>query len=265
MQTDEMKMTSEQPAASMLPPATGSSYMNVGLTERLVSVFVGAAASVYGFRNIRSAGGLLSALGGTFLVARGVSGYCPVNQYTGRNTAHKRASTMEVKEVFIVNKPRAEVYAYWRNFENLPRFMRHLEQVKEHDMLGHRTTWTAVVPGGLGTVSWDAEITEDIAGESLVWSSLPGSTIDNAGEVRFKDAADNAGTEVHACISYRLPAGALGSIAGKLFNPLVKTMIRQDLLRFKTLLESGDMATAKAPVKQGRKKKQSPSSISSEF
>jgi uncharacterized membrane protein len=211
MQTDEMNMTIEQPAASMLPPATGSSHINVGLTERLISVFAGAAASVYGFRSITSPGGLLSALGGTYLLVRGISGYCPTNEYFGRNTNVKKASAMEVKEVFIINKPRAEVYAYWRNFENLPRFMRHLEEVKEHDMLGHRTTWKAVVPGGLGTVTWDAEITEDIAGESLVWASLPGSVIDNAGEVLFKDSADNSGTEVHACITYRLPAGDLGN------------------------------------------------------
>jgi uncharacterized membrane protein len=74
--------------------------------------------------------------------------------------------------------------------------------------------------------------------------SLPGSTIDNAGEIRFKDAPRNEGTEIHAYISYRLPAGDVGSVAAKLFSPMVESMIREDLRRFKSLMETGELPTS---------------------
>jgi uncharacterized membrane protein len=145
---------------------------------------------------------------------------------------------MEARSTFIINKPRSDVYAFWRKLENLPRFMQHLEEVKELD--DRRSTWSAKVPGGIGKVSWEAEITEDISGELISWASMPGSTIDNAGEVRFKDAPGNNGTEISACITYRLPGGDLGSIAAKLFNPAIEKMVRDDLRSFKTLMETGD-------------------------
>jgi uncharacterized membrane protein len=259
MQIDEMTDMNMQPAASMLPPATGSSNINVGMSERLLSVLGGAAAAFYGMKNITAPSGLAMALTGTYLLVRGASGYCPLNELLNRNTANKRTSAMEVKATLRINRPRAEVYAFWRNFENLPRFMKHLEEVREHDLLGHRSTWKAVVPGKLGTVTWDAEITEDIAGESLVWSSLPGSTIDNAGEVRFKDIADQSGTEINVCMTYRLPAGDIGGVAGKLFNPLVEKMMLDDLHSLKNILETRETTAPMnvAKPKKGRKSKSS--------
>jgi uncharacterized membrane protein len=228
----------ETKAVSPLPPATGSSHINIGTSERIVSAFGGAALSVWGLRTLGKPSGVTMFLGGAYLLARGISGYCALNNLVGRNTNQKSTSAMEVKTTMLINKPRSEVYAYWRKLENLPNFMEHLLSVEELD--DKKSRWTAEVPGGLGKVSWEAEITEDISGEVISWCSLPGSTIDNAGEVRFSDATGDRGTEVKAVITYRLPAGQLGSLAGKLFNSKVESMIREDLRRFKKILETGE-------------------------
>jgi hypothetical protein len=118
--------------------------------------------------------------------------------------------------------------------------MKHLEEVKEEDSVN--SSWKAQIPGGLGTVSWKATIIEDRPQELLRWASQPGSTIDNAGEVRFKDSASGNGTDIVVNMTYRLPAGDVGSLAGKLFNPVVEKMMKDDLRRFKTILETAENA-----------------------
>lgn len=245
-----MITTNQEAAASALPPATGSTNINVSSSERIVSALGGSALAVWGMRNLNSAAGLTMMLSGAYLLMRGLSGYCAINQMVGRNTAEtpRKASAIEAKVTFTINKPRQEVYTFWRKLENLPQFMQHLEKVTELD--DKRSTWSAKIPGAekipgnLATVSWEAEIVEDVRGEHIAWSSMPGSTIDNAGEVKFKDAPDNS-TEIMACISYRLPAGDLGSIAAKLFNPAVEKMMQDDLRSFKALMETG-----KVPAKE---------------
>lgn len=241
-------MSNQEPMSSALPPATGSTHINVGVSERVVSALGGAALAVWGLRSINSGSGITMLLGGTYLLVRGLSGYCPMNEMLGRNTAEmpRNTSAMEARTTFTINKPRSEVYRYWRTLENLPNFMQHLESVKELD--DRRSKWSARIPGAdkvagnLATVSWEAEIIEDKKDELIAWSSLPASTIDNAGEVHFRDARDNRGTEIEACISYRLPAGDLGSMAAKLFNPAIERMIQTDLRNFKMLMETGQIS-----------------------
>jgi uncharacterized membrane protein len=225
-------------ASSMLPPATGSANINVGPAERVISTFLGAAATVYGIRNIGNMKGISMLLTGGMLLTRGISGYCNVNNLIGRNSniITKKGSAMEVNESFTVQKPHSEVYAFWRKLENLPRFMTHLQEVTEEDHIN--STWKAKVPGGIATVSWKAEIVEDVPGELIRWASKPGSMVDNAGEVKFKGISTNE-TEIEVNLTYRLPAGDVGSIAGKLFNPAVEKMMRYDLLEFRNLVELG--------------------------
>jgi uncharacterized membrane protein len=237
MESEILIVTTEETAASALPPATGSANINVGVQERVGSVFLGAAVAAYGLRHLGSLGGLALTAAGGFLLYRGLTGYCAINNAIGRNSVNRRTSAMEAKETFTINKPRSEVYAYWRQLENLPRFMKHLKDVKVEDSL--RSTWKAEVPGGLGTVTWESVITEDQDGELISWASLPGSTIDNAGEVRFRDDF-NGGTEVQVAMTYRLPAGDLGTLAGKLFSPFVNNMIQEDVRRFKSIMETGE-------------------------
>lgn len=246
--------TPEGSIASALPPATGSSTINLGTSERIVSAFGGAALTVIGLRNLGSISGVTMLLGGGYLLARGLSGYCYLSHAPERSSENRNASAMEVKSSFSINKPRADVYAFWRKLENLPRFMQHLEKVTELD--DRRSTWTAKIPGAeklpakLASVSWEAEIIEDISGELIAWSSLPGSTVDNAGEVRFTDTPDGNGTELKACISYRLPAGDIGMLAAKMFNPAIEKMMRDDLRNFKHLIETGEAASVPGTGKQ---------------
>ncbi|MBT1700069.1 DUF2892 domain-containing protein [Fulvivirgaceae bacterium PWU4] len=242
METENTPM--DDAAVSALPPATGSSTINIGTSERIVSAFGGAALAVWGLRNLNSATGIGMLLSGGYLMVRGISGYCYLSNMIGRNTAdvQRQSPAMEIRTTFTINKPRSDVYAFWRKLENLPKFMQHLEKVEELD--DKRSTWTAKVPGVGAKVSWQAEITSDISGELISWTSLPGSTVDNAGEVRFRDVAGK-GTELAVCISYRLPAGDLGSMAGKLFNPAIERMMRDDIRSFKQLLETGEAAAVR--------------------
>jgi len=243
---------SQENAASMLPPATGSSKINVDGTERIVSALLGTATTLYGLRHIGSLGGLALTLTGGLLLYRGITGYCPVNNAIGRNTVSRKTSAMETVGTFTINKPREEVYNFWRKLDNLPLFMKHLEEVKVEDNL--RSVWKAKVPGGVGTVTWESVITEDRPGELLSWASLPGSTIDNAGEVRFNDDVTGTGTEIQVCMTYRLPGGDLGSLAGKLFNPAVENMIREDIRRFKSIMETGEMSSSATEVGEEKMK-----------
>lgn len=241
-------------ATSTVPPATGSSNINLGTSERIVSAFGGAALTVLGLKNLGSKGGIGMLLSGGYLLVRGLSGYCAISNLINRDAGTRQASAMEVSSSFIISKPRSDVYAFWRKLENLPKFMQHLEEVKELD--DKRSKWTAKIPGGLGKVSWEAEIQQDISGEVISWCSLPGSTVDNAGEVRFKDVPEGNGTEVSINISYRLPAGDLGSFAAKLFNPAVEKMMREDVRTFKQLLETGVAPEKKEKNKSGTEKRE---------
>jgi uncharacterized membrane protein len=236
-----------QGQATVLPPATGSSNINVGPVERIASILVGTAAAVYGARQITKPAGIGLALAGAQLIYRGATGYCMVNRAIGRNsnTTIRKTSPMEIQHTLIVNKPKSEVYAFWRNLENLPLFMKHLQNVEEQDSVN--STWKAHVPGHVGTITWKAVVTEDIPNQLLIWSSKPGSTIDTAGEVRFSDRSDDS-TELRIRMTYRLPAGDLGTLAGRLFSPAVEKMISEDLNRFKTMMETGEFSALENDV-----------------
>jgi uncharacterized membrane protein len=230
---------------SAIPPATGSSNLNVGTTERIVSTVGGAALAIMGLRDLRSPAGISMLLTGGFLLVRGVSGYCVVNNAIGRNTAHKHGSPVEVKTTVSLNKPREEVYSFWRKLENLPRFMKHLEKVEEMDQ--RKSHWTAKGPAGVGTVSWEAEIIEDLPNEFIAWQSLPGSTVDNADQVRFADSP--TGTDIKVQMTYRLPAGDVGGVAAKLFSPMAEKMMKDDIRSLKHVMENGG-----APGKGNKRK-----------
>ena len=221
---------------SLLPPASGSSVVNVGTAERIFSVAGGALLATYGLRNTKKLSGLPMLLAGGFLLMRGATGYCPVNSALRRNTAERGATTVEASVSHVISKPRMEVYSYWRKLEHLPLFMKHLSSVKQIDE--SHSVWKAAIPGNVGTISWTAEIVDDQPGEYIAWSSVPGSAIDNAGYVQFLDAPRN-GTEVKATIAYRLPGGDLGGLAAQLFNPYLQDLIVDDLKRFKYNIEGG--------------------------
>jgi uncharacterized membrane protein len=223
----------------ILPP-NAAYQINIGKTDRIVSVIGGLLLAAYGIRKGDVTGATLAGIG-TALVLRGATGFCPVTKAMGVNSAERESVSIDISASLTILKPREDVYGYWRQLENLPQFMKHLERVEQ--ISTNQTKWKASVPGGLGTIDWTAEITEDIEDELIAWSSLPGSDIDNAGEVRFKDAPAGRGTIVQAKISYRPPAGFLGGKVVKLFNPFFRQMVKEDVRRFKRLMETGEILT----------------------
>ena len=141
------------------------------------------------------------------------------------------------------NRPAAEVYAFWRDLENLPRFMRHLESVT-HTGPG-RSRWKVKGPAGT-SVEWDAEIVEDKPSEIIAWRSLPGSSVENGGFVRFRSAPGGQGTEVKVHLEYRPPAGRLGSAIATLFGENPEQQLQEDLRRFKQVMETGEISRSNA-------------------
>ncbi len=139
-----------------------------------------------------------------------------------------------------INRPAAEVYAAFRDFPGLPRFMDNLVRVDAIDAT--RSHWVAKAPAGR-TVEWDARVTEEREGALIAWESEPGADVANSGHVTFKDAGPR-GTVVTAHIAYDPPGGALGKVVAKLFQREPAIQARRDMRRFKQFLETGEVATS---------------------
>lgn len=227
-----------------------SNERNVSEPERWLSVILGSAVAAYGLK-LRSIPGLvLGAVGGA-LVWRGATGSCPVYSSLGVSTAEPSAHDdrnvsvpygrgVRVEKSVTVNAPPEQLYAFWRNFENLPRFMQNLEAVRVHDNL--RSRWVAKGPAG-STVEWEAEIINEIANELIGWRSLDGSQVDNAGSVHFTPAPGGRGTEVKVVLRYDPPAGRIGANVSRILGEDPALNVQEDLRRFKRLIETGELPT----------------------
>ncbi|MEU8244073.1 SRPBCC family protein [Actinoplanes missouriensis] len=145
---------------------------------------------------------------------------------------------MELTATTTIRRPAAQVYAFWRELENLPTFMAHLEQVRT---TGDRTShWVADAPFGK-TVAWDAEITEEAPGEKVAWRSVGNADVPNTGSVRFSPAPDGVSTEVHVTLTYDIPGGAIGKAVAKYFGEEPHQQLDDDLRRLKQVLETGEV------------------------
>lgn len=235
-------LQSDFPPQAQQVPQGNTTVVNVPEAERLGSVAAGAALAWYALTNFRF-NKVPYLLGGAFLLYRGISGNCPAYTAMGKENVSGHDNAIDLTRTVTVLKPRAEVYEFWRQLENLPLFMDHIEQVVQHDAT--HSTWRARIPGGLGTVSWEAEITEDVPNGVIAWRSLPGSTIHNTGRVVFRDAPGGKGTEIQSTICYRPPAGEAGMAVAKFFNPLFKQMVKEDMRRLKRYLEAGEIASVR--------------------
>ena len=162
--------------------------------------------------------------------------------------AQSRSGLRRTTNVITVNKPTEEVYEFWRNFENFPRFMRHLESVKVLD--SGRSRWKAKAPAGT-SVEWEAEMTEDRPGELISWRSLPGADVRNAGTVRFSSAPGGRGTEVRVDLEYAPPAGKVGAMVAKLFREEPGQQVHDDLRSFKQVMELGEIVLSDASAHKG--------------
>jgi len=231
---DETTMTEKSNQSAFTEFLTDTTP-NVNDTERLASGLAGAGLVAYGLKQGGVLGTILSLVGGS-LVYRGATGHCHLYSAMDKSTAEDNpVRRIHVQKSVTINKSQAELYAFWRNFENLPIFMNHLESVVT---TGERTShWKAKAP--LGTVvEWDAELTSDVPNERLGWKSAEIAEIPNSGVVEFRPTT-NRGTEVRVTLTYEPPAGYLGSLVAKLFGEEPAQQVAEDLRRFKSLMEAG--------------------------
>lgn len=163
-------------------------------------------------------------------------------------TPHEPIRGISLHRSLTILRPVEEVYAFWRDFTNLPRFMRHLESV---ELLGDGLSrWKARAPAGLAA-SWDAEITEERPNELIAWRSLPGSIVQNAGVVRFRSAPGDRGTELHVRLTYDPPGGRITKALAMLFREEPGQQVKDDLRRFKSMMETGEVVVSDATVERG--------------
>jgi uncharacterized membrane protein len=193
--------------------------------------------------------GLAALLGGAALVAYAV--YKGASR--GREAAHTAASPAprheplptHIEASVTVGRPAQELYSYWRRFENLPRFMRHLDSVTETGTGDGRSHWIAKTPVG-SRIEWDAEIVDEREGQHISWRSIPGSQVHNTGSVLFEPLPNDRGTMVRATFDLAPPGSAAGRLAGiatRALGPITKQQVHEDLRRFKNLMEAGEIPT----------------------
>src|ERR1700749_2145822 len=140
-----------------------------------------------------------------------------------------------------IDRSRDELYAFWRNFENLATFMSNILKVTVTDAT--HSHGVVAAPAGR-TVEWDSAITADEPGRLIAWHSLPEAQVRNSGRVEFKDSPDRRGTVGTVTMVYDPPAGTIGTLLAKLFHKEPKVQARRDLRRFKQLMETGEISTS---------------------
>ena len=222
-------------------------HVNIDEGERWAFLIGGSLLVVYGI----SRGGRLgfaAALGGGALMYRAARGHSQLYDmlgleeapvHTARVTSLAQRRGITVRRTISINKPVEEVYAFWRDFENLPRFMRHLESVTTD---GSRSHWVARAPAGR-TISWDAELVDEKPNEVLAWRSLDDADVRNAGVVSFERGAGGRGTTIRVSLTYAPPGGKLAAVIAKLFGEEPGQQVQDDLRALKQLLEAGEVPT----------------------
>lgn len=232
---------------------------NVDTLERQIAVTLGGGLVLYAL--IGRSNGLSSLFTGALGAALIVHGqsqrspfYSALNMDTAQSSSNGQtwnrgeiatphaipSNTIEIQRAVTVDKPAGELYNYWRKLENLPNFMKHLKEVQESS--GGQSHWVAELAGGL-PVSWDAEIVEDVPGERIVWRTLADSTVEQQGKVEFKPASGEQGTVVHVDIRYSPPGGIVGETFAQLLNGVTAQQVKDDIRRFKSLMETGEIPT----------------------
>jgi uncharacterized membrane protein len=205
--------------------------------ERWASLAAATAVIAYGFSRRTVPGVALAAAAATPFAYRTLAGKWPFENGDTR-TALSGARGIHVREAVRIEKPVTEVYAFWRQLENLPRVLTHLEQVT--DLGGGRSHWVARGPADLG-VEWDAEIINEADNRVIGWRSLPDSDVVTAGAVNFRPVRGGRATELSVHLQYEPPAGRAGAFLARMFGREPSQTIREDLRRLKQVLEAGEI------------------------
>jgi uncharacterized membrane protein len=228
----------------------GPSDANVSKPERWAAAVAGGVLLACGLRR-PSWRGVLLTLGGGGLLHCAATGRSLFYELLGVSTAHTTSGVASVRHMqgiklensVTVSKPPEEIYRFWRKLGNLPRFMKHLESVRTID--DKRSHWVAKAPGGT-RIEWEAEIYNEKENELIAWRSLQNADVNNAGSVHFIPLPDGQGTEVRVVINYEPPAGRVGAAIAKLLGEDPAREVEEDLLRFKQLMEAGEVHTVTA-------------------
>jgi uncharacterized membrane protein len=243
-----MNMALEYPGDSR--EALVRSGRNISDAERWASIAAGAALAVYGIRHWRG-NGWMHATMGALLCRWGVTGHCELYEALGINTAATRSDTRRalggrrgilVEESITINRPVQELYEFWRHLENLPRFMQHLESVER--LTDTISRWRAKGPAGV-TVEWNAEVINEIPNKLIAWRSLEGADVVSAGSVHVDDAGGR-GTRIRVRLQYNPVGGKVSAALAKLMGADPEQEIREELRRFKQLMEAGEIARTDA-------------------
>lgn len=221
----------------------GGCPVNVGDTERVLSLVAGAGMALCGLTGKAGVGRLLWPALGAMLAYRGLSGHCSLYATLGVSSADGSAPATSVEagagykleHTVTINRPPADVYRYWRKLDNLPRFLSHLEEVRVID--ARRSHWVAKAPLGM-RVEWDAEIINERPDQLLAWRSREGADVPNAGSVHFEARDGGESTEVHVQLKYDPPAGQIGAAVARLLGGSPEAHLREDLQRLKLELEA---------------------------
>jgi uncharacterized membrane protein len=239
-------VTSNERWDNLRRPQGGSA--GTGKTGRVLAGLAGASLIALSLRKKRLRPLLFPVATG--LISRAITGKSPVKlQKLGQAARERRTSPVasvgrgkgiKVEESVIIQRPVVEIYRFWRNFENLPRFMDHLESVTVLDE--NTSRWVAKGPAG-SSIEWDAVIHNEIDDELIAWRTLPGAEVSSAGSVHFTPVGDNA-TEVRVVLSYEPPAGRLGAAVAKLLGEEPSQQVADDLRRLKQVMDAGELAGA---------------------
>src|SRR5688572_11184288 len=220
MATREIILEPHQEA--IRPGRSRAKDINMGRIERWLTGMGGASLTILGLRRGSRSGVAAAVLGGA-LVERAMTGHCPAYAALGVSTVDLPRA-VRLTEAVLVNRERHEVYALWRDFSQLPRFMTCLESVTLSATDDHTSHWVAHFPG-LPRVEWDAALVEDEPGQRITWRSLEGSKVHNHGTVRFHDAPAGRGTVVEVWLEYEAPLGAPGASMARALRRLTSRRI----------------------------------------
>lgn len=209
--------------------------LSAATCQRMASVAGGIMLIGSAF-NSNSSRRLLRAAVGFYLTYKGIAGKRSFSEVYHSIEKVAAGRSLNIRVSMVVNKPREEVYAMWRNLSNLPLFMKHLVRVEEQDELF--SNWVMEIPGKVGTLQWHAEIVKERYGEMIAWQSLPGSSIDNAGKVGFRDSLGGQGTTVDVILTYHAPLGKAGEQVARIFTPVFKRMLEEEISGFKDFVET---------------------------
>ena len=237
----------------------GTRHINIGGTERLISITAGIPVTIFGLtRGILK--GLVPALLGTGLLYRGVTGHSFLYQALGLSTVEQSPAAVatlpnnrgiQVKRAVTVNCSPQDLYNYWHNIQNAPKFMQNIESVQASG--NERSHWVAKFPL-LGTIAWEAEITNDEPGSFIAWRKTQGSFLaPTGGSVRFTPKPNGSETVVQTKTDFLQFQGPIGTMLGNILGQIPEQEAREDLRHFKELMESGEIPTTKGQP-SGRQK-----------